>query len=411
MRASLFGRAASLAAGALVLLSACGLGSSSNSSSNTNQPILVGISEPLSGDKSDIGTNSDQGYQVWQTVVNSSGGLLGRKVKIIQYDNNSLADTAVSQYQRLVTVDKVDVLLGPVSSALVTPTEVVAARYSKVFVEGTGGAPSVFQRHFHNIFFVQPAPIEDQADPLVNWIKSLPASDRPTKAAYPSADDPFATSVIDKVQALAEPVGVPTVYKQLYPPTQTDFTAIGAQLKSAGVDMLVQGSVADQDGIGAVKSYSQVGFQPKIAYFANGPGSTNTWVSGLASKVDATMTSLDWLQESTVPGNSTFVKAYLKKYPNKDNLVPSEAAEAYAAGEVLAAAIKATNSVNNAKVITWLHGHKVQSVEGNFGWDSDGRPIGGQYTLVQWQNNHLNIVWPPNLASNGTKPTYPKPNW
>src|SRR5439155_7711014 len=93
MRASLFGRAASLAAGALVLLSACGLGSSSNSSSNTNQPILVGISEPLSGDKSDIGTNSDQGYQVWQTVVNSSGGLLGRKVKIIQYDNNSLADT------------------------------------------------------------------------------------------------------------------------------------------------------------------------------------------------------------------------------------------------------------------------------------------------------------------------------
>src|SRR5438132_1639889 len=88
MRACLLGRAAGLAAGALVLLSACGLGSSGSSTgASSNQPILVGISEPLSGDKSDIGTASDQGYQVWATVVNSSGGLLGRKVKIIQYDN------------------------------------------------------------------------------------------------------------------------------------------------------------------------------------------------------------------------------------------------------------------------------------------------------------------------------------
>ena len=411
MRASLFGRAASLAAGAVVLVSACGLGSSTSSSTSSSQPIVVGISEPLSGDKSDIGTASDQGYQVWATVVNNSGGLIGRKIKIIQYDNNSLADTAVSQYQRLVTVDKADVLLGPVSSALVIPASVVAARYNKVFVEGTGGAPAVFSRHFNNLFFVQPAPIEDSADPLVNWIKSLPASDRPAHAAYPSADDPFATAVIDKVQTLAEPVPVPTVYKQVYPPTQTDFTALGAQLKSAGVDMLVQGSVADQDGIGAVKSYSQVGFQPKIAYFANGPGSTNTWKSGLENKVEGTMTSLDWLQESPVPGNATFVKAYLKKYPNKDNLVPSEAAEAYAAGEVLAAAIKATNSVDNAKIIKWLHSHEVQSIEGKFGWDADGRPTGSEFTLVQWQSNHLNIVWPPNLATSGAKPTYPKPSW
>src|SRR5438309_3356620 len=411
MRASLLGRAASLAAGALVLLSACGLGSSSNSSSNTNQPILVGISEPLSGDKSDIGTNSDQGYQVWAHVVNSSGGLLGRKVQIKQYDNNSLADTAVSQYQRLVTVDKADVLLGPVTSALVIPTEAVAARYNKIFVEGSGGAPQVFQRHFHDIFFVQPAPVEDQADPLINWIKSLPQSQRPTKAAYPVNDDPFATAVVNKVQVLAEGLGIQTAYKQTYPPTQTDFSAIGAQLKAAGVDMLIQGSIADQDAAGAVKSYSAVGFQPKVAYFASGPDSANTWEAELGSKGEGTMTSLDWLQESTVPGNSSFVQAYLKQYPNKDNVVPAEAAEAYAAGEVLATAIKQTGTVDNKTLINWLHGHEVQSIEGKFGWDSDGKPTGSQFTLIQWQNGHLNIVYPPNLASNGASPTYPKPNW
>ena len=399
-----------LVAGLVVALTGCGLGGS-GSTPSTNKDILVGISEPLSGDKSDIGTNSDQGYQVWASVVNGSGGLLGRRVKIVQYDNNSLADTAVSQYQRLVTVDRADVLLGPVTSALVIPTEAVAARYGKVFVEGSGGAPQVFQRHFHDIFFVQPAPVEDQADPLVNWIRSMPAAQRPTRAAYPVNDDPFAAAVVNKVQVLAEPLGVVSAYKQVYPPTQTDFSAIGAQLKSAGADLLVQGSVADQDAAGAVKSYSAVGYQPRIAYFASGPDSANTWEAELGSKGEGTMTSLDWLQQSSVAGNSTFVSAYLKQFPNKDSVVPAEAAEAYAAGEVVAKAIRATGTVDNATLIRWLHANRVQSIEGNIGWDADGRPVGSQFTLIQWQNHQLNVVYPPELATNGAKPTYPKPAW
>src|ERR1700686_1244980 len=212
-------------------VASCGLGSSSGTPTN-NKDIIVGISEPLTGDKSDIGTNSDNGYKTWENVVNANGGINGRKVKIIQYDNNSLADTAVSQYQKLVTVDNVDVLLGPVTSALVVPTEAVAAQYNKVFVEGTGGAPEVFTRNFKDVFFVQPATVEHQADPLVDWIRSLPAAKRPTVAGYPVNDDPFAAAVVDAVQKAFEGMGIKTGYKQTYPPTQTDFTSIGAQMKS-----------------------------------------------------------------------------------------------------------------------------------------------------------------------------------
>jgi branched-chain amino acid transport system substrate-binding protein len=75
-------------------VASCGLGSS-NATPTNNKDIIVGISEPLTGDKSDIGTNSDNGYKTWENVVNANGGINGRKVKIIQYDNNSLADTAV----------------------------------------------------------------------------------------------------------------------------------------------------------------------------------------------------------------------------------------------------------------------------------------------------------------------------
>jgi branched-chain amino acid transport system substrate-binding protein len=403
---------ASLALTVLALVAtSCGLGGSSNSANTPGGDIKVGISEPLTGDKSDIGTNSDNGYKVWESVVNSHGGINGRHVKIIQYDNSSLADTAVSQYQKLVTVDNVDVLLGPVSSALVIPTEAVAAQYGKVFVEGTGGSPQVFARSFNNVFFVQPATVEHQADPLVSWITSLPADQRPTVAGYPTNDDPFAQAVVDTVQKAFEAMGIKTGYKQVYPPTQTDFTSIGSAMKAAKVDILVQGSVADQDAAGAVKGYSQVGFQPKVSYFASGPDSASTWLDLLSTKAEGTITSLDWLQESTVPGNKEFVDGYLKLFPNKDNVVPAEAAEAYAAGEVLAAAIQATGGVDNAKIISWLHAHKVQSIEGNFGWDSAGRPQGGSFDLIQWQSGHLNIVWPKDVATNGTKPTIPKPSW
>jgi branched-chain amino acid transport system substrate-binding protein len=399
-----------LIAGMVLALTGCGLGGSGTSTS-TNKDILVGISEPLSGDKSDIGTNSDYGYKVWEHVVNAHGGLLGRKVKIIQYDNNSLADTAVSQYQKLVTSDNVDVLLGPVSSALVIPTEAVAAQYNKIFVEGTGGSPQVFERNFKNVFFVQPATVEHQADPIVDWIKSLPAGQKPTVAGYPTNDDPFAAAVVDTVQKAFEGMGIKTGYKQTYPPTQTDFTSIGTSMKAAGVDILVQGSVADQDAAGSVQGYSQVGFQPKVSYFASGPDSASTWIQLLAGKAEGTMTSLDWLQESTITGNKEFTDNYLQLFPNKDNVVPAEAAEAYAAGEVLATAITKTNSVDNAKLITWLHANKVQSIEGNFGWDAAGRPLGGTFNLIQWQSGKLNIVWPSNVATNGGKPTIPKPSW
>jgi branched-chain amino acid transport system substrate-binding protein len=410
MKTLRFSRSA-LVAGLVVALTGCGLGSSGGGTPTNNKDILVGISEPLTGDKSDIGTNSDNGYKVWEHVVNAHGGLLGRKVKIIQYDNNSLADTAVSQYQKLITVDNVDVLLGPVSSALVIPTEAVAAQYSKIFVEGTGGAPQVFARNFNDVFFVQPATVEHQADPIVDWVKSLPAGQRPTIAGYPVNDDPFAQAVVDTVQKAFEGMGIKTGYKQVYPPTQTDFTSIGASMKAAGVDILVQGSVADQDAAGSVQGYSQVGFQPKISYFASGPDSASTWVQLLAGKSEGTMTSLDWLQESSITGNKEFTDNYLALFPNKDKVVPAEAAEAYAAGEVLSAAIRATNGVDNAKLISWLHANKVQSIEGNFGWDAAGRPLGGTFNLIQWQSGHLNIVWPAKVATNGGKPTIPKPSW
>ncbi|HEY5436362.1 MAG TPA: ABC transporter substrate-binding protein, partial [Candidatus Limnocylindrales bacterium] len=129
-----------------------------------DQPIVIGVSQALTGDKADPGTAIEQGYEVWAKEVNDAGGLLGRQVVIKSYDNQSLADTAVSQMERLATVDKVDLMFGPFSSVLTGPTSAVAAKYKYAYIEGAGGSPSVFSRNFTNIFFVQPATADHQAD-------------------------------------------------------------------------------------------------------------------------------------------------------------------------------------------------------------------------------------------------------
>jgi len=386
--------------GLALALTACGTNNSSAQSALPSGPIVIGVSQALTGDKSDPGTAINQGYAVWAKQVNDAGGLLGHQVQLKVYDNQSLADTAVSQYERLVTVDKVNLLVGPFSSALTIPTSAVAEKYKMAFVEGAGGAPAVFQRKFKYIFFVQPAVAEKL---------SLPADQRPKSAAYPQQDDPFVSATEDGAQARLEAAGIKTAYKQVYPPTQTDFASIAAAVKHSGADIVLGGTIFD-DAVAQVQAYSAIHYQPKAIYFTSGPSTTGPFKQALADKVSGIMTGDGWVQSSKEPGNAKFVADFLKLFPNKDNLVPGEAAEGYSVGQVMAAAVKATQSVDNTKIANWLHAHKVSTVQGEIGWDELGRPQ-GSYLLEQWQNGIVHVVAPKADPNKDADPVYPKPDW
>jgi branched-chain amino acid transport system substrate-binding protein len=394
--------------GLALALTACGTGSTSQAALPSGS-IVIGVSQALTGDKADPGTAINQGYAVWAKQVNDAGGLLGHKVELKIYDNQSLADTAVSQYERLVTVDKVHLLFGPFSSALTIPTSAVAEKYKMAFVEGAGGAPKVFERKFKYIFFVQPAVAEKQADPFVAYILKLPADQRPKSAAYPQQDDPFVSATEEGAQARLEAAGIKTAYKQVYPPTQTDFASIAAAVSRSGADVVLGGTIFE-DAVAQVQAFSAVHYQPKAIYFTSGPSTTGPFKQALADKVSGIMTGDGWVQSSKEPGNPQFVADYLKMFPNTDNLVPGEAAEGYSVGQVMAAAVKATQSVDNTKIADWLHAHKVSTVQGEIGWDELGRPQ-GSYLLEQWQSGILHVVAPQGDPNKDADPVYPKPNW
>ena len=151
---------------------------------------MVGISLPLTGDFSQPGGEARKGYEIWRDQVNDDGGLLGRQVELKITDDASNQDTVVTDYTKLITQDKVDLLLGTFSSLLNFPASAVAEKNGMLYVEPAGGAPKMFDRGFKKLFFAQQATAPHQPDVFVDYIKSLPADQRPEDRRVPDAGRP-----------------------------------------------------------------------------------------------------------------------------------------------------------------------------------------------------------------------------
>src|SRR5579875_2526972 len=149
------GRLKLLCATGLLSLLLTAFGSSARAAvPRANPPLTIGVSLSFSGDFSADGLAFKQGYLLWQDAVNKHGGLLGRKVRFIMLSDASSPVQTVTDYQKLITIDKVDLTFGPFSSLLTKPASVVAHRYGYAFPEGAGGGPSVFTQGLNNLFDV-----------------------------------------------------------------------------------------------------------------------------------------------------------------------------------------------------------------------------------------------------------------
>ncbi len=368
-------------------------------------PVKIGASLPLTGDFSEPGTAAKKGYEVWVDVVNRSGGLLGRPVELIIYDNASNPDTAVADYERLITQDKVDLVVGPFSSRLVIPTSEVAAKYGYAFPEPAGGAPHVFDRGLTNIFFAQPAPSADQAIPFAKLVLSLPEDKRPKTFAVITNDDPFSVAVVESVEKLLTEGGLTLVLKETYPPDTTDFSSLAAKVADKNPDLLV-GGTQFEDSVGQIKAYQQAGYQPKGAVFTTGPGLPKEFSEALGQATEGVFAPISWFEASTVETNAEFVAAYHAKFG--DEPIAEDSANAFTVGQVLQQAVENTQSLDNAKLIEEMHRATFKTVVGPLSFDEAGRPK-GSYMVLQWQNGKIVIV-APDFAKQAD-PIWPKPNW
>jgi len=368
-------------------------------------PIKIGASLPLTGDFSDPGTAAKKGYDLWVDMVNKSGGLLGRQVEFVTYDNASDPDTAVADYERLITEDKVDLVVGPFSSKLVIPTSEVAAKYGYAFPEPAGGAPHVFDRGLTNIFFCQPASSDVQGIPFVNYVLSLPEDIRPKTFAVITQDDPFALGVVEAMEPLLTAGGLTEVMNEKYPPDTKDFSSIAAKVADTDPDLIIGGTLFE-DSVGQIKAYQQAGYQPRGAFFTTGPSLPKEFNEALGPATEGVFSAISWFESSTTETNPEFVQAYHDMYG--PDPIAEDSANAFTVGQVLQQAVENTQSVDNAKLIAEMHAATFKTVVGPLSFTELGQPK-GSFMALQWQGG-TSVIIAPDYAKQA-EPVWPKPSW
>lgn len=371
-------------------------------------PIRIGASLPLTGRFSEPGSAAKQGYEVWVRLVNEKGGLLGRPVQLTVLDNASDQRTAVSDYEKLITVDKVDLVVGPFSSFLVIPTSEVAARYGYAFVEPAGGSPGVFNRGLRNIFFAQPAAGDRQADPFAKYILALPENVRPKTYAVVSQDDPFTLGVMARLRSLLSEYGkIRLVLNEIYAPDTSDFSAIAAKVASLNPDLIVGGTVLE-DSVSQIRAYREAGYQPRGAFFTTGPSLPGPFREALGRATEGIFAAISWFPGSKDYQNAEFVSTFVKMFGGQPDDIAEDAANAFTVGQVLQQAVEKIKSLDNKQLIEELHRGTYRTIVGPLSFDAVGRPKGG-FMLLQWRGSRFLIVAPDNRAEGA--PVWPKPRW
>jgi len=374
-------------------------------------PIKIGVSLSLSGDFSADGQGFQQGYQLWADTVNKNGGLLGRQVVLDILSDASSPDQVQTNYQKLITVDKVDLVFGPYSSLLTKPASVVTDRYGYAMVEGAGGAPSVFNRGLKSIFDVA-LPVEFNLDSFGQYLLSLPADQRPASIAYATEDDPFTQPQVDRLKAAMEKAGITTAYYQVYPAETTDYNPIVDKVIASKADVIVGGTVGMPEIAAYIQRFKQQHFNPKAMIFTAGPDNGDAFLSAIggADSAEGIMTGNLWYAGANYPGNADMVKAYLAQYGGSADGINGDVAEGYSVGQVVQQAVEKNQSLDNAKLIAELHsGDTFTTVEGPVKFDDVGQNVAAVALLFQWQAGKFIPVFP--AASAVAQPEYPKAAW
>ncbi len=409
---SLRTRSMSVAAAAIATTAlAAGCSSGSSSSAGTKAPITIGASLSLTGDFSADGQAFQKGYALWLSQVNSHGGILGRQVKLDVLNDNSSPTQVVTNYQKLITVNHVDLTFGPFSSLLTAPASATAHRYGYAFVEGAGGAPIVFAPKLNNVFDVS-LPVANELDPFTAWIKSLPASQRPASAAYPMADDPFATPQVQLTQSNLQPLGIKTDYSKIFPEEETAYKAPADDVAASSAQMVVLGSTDVPTVSAFMTAFEQQHYNPKIFIAAAGPDQGQAFTSAVGTaNATGVMVPDAWYGGSANPLSQAMVKAYVAKYGGTASGINADVAEAYSVGEVVDQAVTHNKTLSNTSLISYLHsGATLQSVQGPVRFNSLGENLVATAFIFQWQSGKFVQVLPASAAGS-VKIIYPKPAW
>jgi branched-chain amino acid transport system substrate-binding protein len=373
-------------------------------------PVKVGFSMAMTGAVAQNGKQLLIALQLWRDDVNAKGGLLGRPVELVFYDDQSNPSNVPGIYTKLISVDKVDLLLGPYATNMAAAAMPVIVENNKVTI--TMLAVSV-NRHFDYSKYFSMQPLgPDGVKAFSKGFFDLAAAQtpKPQTVAILSADAEFAKTSADGARENATAGGFKVIYDKSYPPPTTDFAPTVRAIQAANPDVVFVAAYPP-DTVGIVRAANEIGLTPKMF----GGTMIGLLITPIKTQIGPILNGLvimeSFVQAPTFnfPGVADVLKRYRAVAAGEkiDQLGYGFVPFGYAAGQVLAQAVEGTNSLDQSKLAAYVHSHKFATVVGDIEYGKDGEWTEGRTVFTQFQRVAPNdfeqfasgkvqpVLWPP----------------
>jgi branched-chain amino acid transport system substrate-binding protein len=375
-------------------------------------PIRIGATLSLTGTYAPIGQNQHRGYQLCVKHMNEKGGVLGRKLELVFHDDESDPATAVRGYEKLITQDKVDLVLGPFGSPITDAAANVAEKHRMPMMTHAA-TRSIFKKGRKFVFTLIP-PAEAYFEGLID----LAAKKGLKTAAIINEDSLFSRAAAQGAMELAKKRGLQVVFTEAYPQGTTDFSAILRRLGALNPDVLAAGTYFE-DAVAITRQMKDLGVNPRM-YGVTIGADLPKFYETLGRTAEFVYGPTPWAPELVTlragglipiarqyPGSREFVESYRREFPGAD--LSYHSAAGYAMCQILVEATKRAGSLDGAKIRTAILKLDLNTVYGAFKVDQDGIQIAHKLLLFQWQDGQKVIVWPEELAPG--KQRFPTPPW
>jgi branched-chain amino acid transport system substrate-binding protein len=352
-------------------------------------PIKIGFGMALTGGLAGNGKSALIAMEIWRDDVNAKGGLLGRPVELVYYDDQSTGSTVPGIYTKLLDVDKVDLVVGGYATNMVAPAMPVIMQHNMTFI-GLMGLAVNGEFQYPNYFAMIPTGPHAKTEFSKGFFDVALAQDpKPQTIAIVAADAEFARNAADGARTNAKAAGLKIVYDRTYPPSTVDFASIVKSIQAVNPDIVYVGSYPP-DTAGMVRAMNEIGLGAKLCC----GGMVGLQGAALKTQLGPLLNGLVnydfWLPAPTM--HFTGVMELLAKYQAKapgagvDLLGYYMPPYAYAYLQVLGQAVEGTRSLDQAKLADYIRSHTFATVAGDIRFGENGEWAQGRMLQVQFQN-------------------------
>jgi branched-chain amino acid transport system substrate-binding protein len=353
------------------------------------EPIRIGLTLGLTGKYAALGDMQQRAYRLWQRDVNAKGGLLGRAVEIVIIDDESTPAKARELYKRFIAKDRVDIVLGPYSSGITLAVAPIVDKAGYPMVTGGAAADKIWQQGYKNIFGVF-TPASRYTIGMLN----LAVIHDLTTIAIVYADDAFSVSVAQGARKWGSRLGLKVVMFEKFGKGRHDLTDLAAMAKASKPALVIVAGHFDES-VDMRRALKTVDWYPK-AYFATIGPVLAKFRETLGADADLTFSSTLWEPRLKFSQSLTFLAKFRALY----QIEPSyQAANAYAAGQILEAAVALAGSLNRDKIRQAMSKLETYTILGRYKADPTGMNSKHFPLTVQWQKGKKEIVWPPEVQT------------